>query len=93
MHSSSDLAVLTRGISLEEAASKTAGRLRGTNAVVIASNHEPSKLVAFRLGNAGGIVVGYGEGEMLLAATSPLCWTTLIGLSISPAGTGVHHAG
>ena len=62
---------LREGFSLEEAASKTAGRLRGTNAVVIASNHEPSKLVAFRLGNAGGIVVGYGEGEMLLASDLP----------------------
>lgn len=62
---------LREGCSLEEAAAKTAGRLRGTNAVVIASNIEPSKLVAFRLGNAGGIVVGYGEGEMLLASDLP----------------------
>ena len=57
--------------SLEEAAALAAGRLRGTNAVVIASNREPSKLVAFRLGNAGGIVVGYGDDEMLLASDLP----------------------
>ena len=57
--------------SLEEAAALTAGRLRGANAVVIASNREPSKLVAFRLGNAGGIVVGYGDNEMLLASDLP----------------------
>ena len=57
--------------SLEEAAALTASRLRGTNAVVVASNREPSKLVAFRLGNAGGIVVGYGENEMLLASDLP----------------------
>ena len=57
--------------SLEEAAAQTASRLRGTNAVVIASNREPSKLVAFRLGNAGGIVVGYGKNEMLLASDLP----------------------
>ena len=57
--------------SLEEAAAMTASRLRGTNAVVIASNREPSKLVAFRLGNAGGIVVGYGDDEMLLASDLP----------------------
>ncbi len=57
--------------SLEEAAALTAGRLSGTNAVVIASNREPSKLVAFRLGNAGGIVVGYGDDEMLLASDLP----------------------
>ncbi len=62
---------LRDGYSLEEAAAKTASRLRGTNAVVIASNFEPSKLVAFRTGNAGGIVVGYGEDEMLLASDLP----------------------
>ena len=57
--------------SLEEAAALTATRLRGTNAVVIASNREPSKLVAFRVGNAGGIVIGYGNDEMLLASDLP----------------------
>ncbi len=62
---------LREGFSLEESAARTAGRLLGTNAVVIASNREPSKLVAFRLGNAGGIVVGYGEDEMLLASDLP----------------------
>ena len=62
---------LRKEYSLEEAAALTAGRLRGTNAVVIASNREPSKLVAFRLGNAGGIVVGYGNDEMLLASDLP----------------------
>ncbi len=62
---------LRDGYSLEEAASKAANRLRGTNAVVIASSLESSKLVAFRTGNAGGIVVGYGEDEMLLASDLP----------------------
>ncbi len=62
---------LRDGYSLEEAAAKTASRLRGTNAVVIASNLEPTKLVAFRTGNAGGIVVGYGDDEMLLASDLP----------------------
>lgn len=62
---------LQKDNSLEEAVAKTAGRLRGANAVVVVSNHDPSKLVAFRLGNAGGIVVGYGEDEMLLASDLP----------------------
>ena len=62
---------LREGFSLEEASARTASRLRGTNAVVIASNLEPSKLVAFRTGNAGGIVVGYGDDEMLLASDLP----------------------
>ena len=57
--------------SLEEAVRETAGRIRGANAVVVVSKAEPSKIVGFRLGNAGGIVVGYGEGEMLLASDLP----------------------
>jgi len=50
---------------------KAALRLRGANAVVVVSSRAPDKIVAFRLGNAGGIVVGYGENEMLLASDLP----------------------
>jgi glucosamine--fructose-6-phosphate aminotransferase (isomerizing) len=35
------------------------------------SKREPGKLSAFRQGNAGGIVVGYGDGEMLVASDLP----------------------
>jgi len=86
---------IAKGASLEEAVAKTAGRLRGANAVVVVSNRDPSKLVAFRLGNAGGIVVGYGEDEMLLASDLPalLAHTRRIAylaggelVSISPTG-------
>jgi glucosamine--fructose-6-phosphate aminotransferase (isomerizing) len=86
---------IDKGASLEEAVAKTAGQLRGANAVVVVSNRDPSKLVAFRLGNAGGIVVGYGEGEMLLASDLPalLAHTRRIAylaggemVSISPTG-------
>ena len=57
--------------SLEDAVRETAGRIRGANAVVVVSRLEPSKIVAFRLGNAGGLVIGYGEEEMLLASDLP----------------------
>ena len=56
---------------LEEAVRETASRIRGANSVVVACKGEPEKLVAFRLGNAGGIVVGYGENEMLVASDLP----------------------
>ena len=55
----------------EEAVRETACRLRGANAVVAIFRREPGKIVGFRLGNAGGIVVGYGEEEMLLASDLP----------------------
>ncbi len=56
---------------LEDAVAEAAGNIRGAHAVVVASKREPGKLVAFRLGNAGGMVVGYGEGEMFLASDLP----------------------
>ena len=62
---------LRQEYSLEEAARETAGRIRGAHAVVVASRRDPGKLVAFRLGNAGGIVVGYGRGEMYVASDLP----------------------
>ena len=62
---------LQQEFSLEEAAQETARRIRGAHAVVVTSKREPGKLVAFRLGNAGGIVVGYGQNEMFLASDLP----------------------
>jgi glucosamine--fructose-6-phosphate aminotransferase (isomerizing) len=57
--------------SLEQAVRATLGRLRGGNAVVAMSRREPGRLVAARLGNAGGVVVGLGEGEMFVASDVP----------------------
>ncbi len=47
--------------SLEESVRKTAERMRGANSVVVMSKREPEKIIGARLGNAGGIVVGYCE--------------------------------
>jgi glucosamine--fructose-6-phosphate aminotransferase (isomerizing) len=62
---------LSEEYTLEDAMRETALRLRGSNAVVAVSQREPGSVVAFRLGNAGGIVVGYGDDEMLLASDIP----------------------
>ena len=62
---------LSEEYTLEGAVRETAGRIRGSNAVVAISRREPGTVVAFRLGNAGGIVVGYGDNEMLLASDIP----------------------
>ena len=62
---------LQQGFPLKEAVTAAAGQLRGAHAVVVASSREPGRLVAFRLGNAGGIVVGYGDDEVLLASDIP----------------------
>ena len=62
---------MAQGYTLEESMRNAAQRIRGAHAVVAASKNEPGTIVAFRLGNAGGIVVGYGKNEMLLASDIP----------------------
>jgi glutamine---fructose-6-phosphate transaminase (isomerizing) len=57
--------------SLEQAVRSALGELRGGNAVVAFSLREPERLVAARLGNAGGVVIGLGEGEHFVASDMP----------------------
>jgi len=45
--------------------------IKGSHAIVAMRAQEPDLLVAARLGNAGGVVVGYGEGEMFVASDQP----------------------
>ncbi len=56
------------GDTLLEALRQTALRLQGSQAIVAMSDREPGAMVAARVGNAGGVVVGYGDGEMMLAS-------------------------
>ncbi len=63
------LADLTsQGLSLREACRTLFDRVEGALALVILSDADPDTLVALRMGNAGGVVVGYGEGEMFIAS-------------------------
>ena len=56
------------GATLLEALRLTAPRLAGSQAIVAMTPSDPGTLVAARIGNAGGVVIGYGNGEMLLAS-------------------------
>ncbi|MBI4201376.1 MAG: glutamine--fructose-6-phosphate transaminase (isomerizing), partial [Chloroflexi bacterium] len=62
---------LAGGASFEDAMLETAQRIQGAQAVVGMLAKDPGHLVAFRLGNAGGITVGYGEKEMFVASDLP----------------------
>ena len=57
--------------SIDDAVMSTARRIKGSNAVVAFSTRDPDRLVAFRLGNAGGLVVGYGRDELLVSSDLP----------------------
>ena len=62
---------LRLGATPEEAVRQAALRLTGAHAAVVMCKREPGKLIAFRIRNAGGLLVGYGENEMLLASDLP----------------------
>ena len=61
-HAGSDLALAVR---------QSMTQLKGASAIVVLSSLEPDRIVAARLGNAGGVVVGHGQGEMFVASDLP----------------------
>jgi glucosamine--fructose-6-phosphate aminotransferase (isomerizing) len=62
---------MATGCSLEEAARRTFNQIDGANVVVLISADEPDKIVTARIGNAGGVVIGLGEGENFIASDIP----------------------
>lgn len=45
--------------------------LKGAHAIVVLSRRQPDRLVAVRIGNAGGVALGLGDGENLIASDIP----------------------
>ena len=62
---------LMTGKTLEEAIRSALLRLRGAHGIVVLSKDEPDKIIAARIGNAGGVVIGMGDGEMYIASDLP----------------------
>ncbi|MFC2053945.1 glutamine--fructose-6-phosphate transaminase (isomerizing) [Chloroflexota bacterium] len=62
---------LSSGTDLAEAVRKALSHLKGAHGIVILSSQEPDKIVAARIGNAGGVVIGLGDEEMYLASDLP----------------------
>jgi len=62
---------LAGGSALEAAVRQTLGHLQGAHGIVVMSSREPDKLVAARIGNAGGVTLGVGQGEMFIASDIP----------------------
>lgn len=63
---------LSSGKSLEEATRQALRHLKGAHGVVVMSSLEPDKIIAARIGNAGGVVIGIGENEMFVASDIPV---------------------
>ncbi len=62
---------LAEGADLVEACRRAFRQLHGAHAIAVISKLEPDKIVAVRLGNAGGVIVGLGQGENYLASDIP----------------------
>lgn len=62
---------LSANTSFEEAARLALRQLKGAHGIVMLSAREPDKIIAARLGNAGGVVIGLGQGEMFIASDLP----------------------
>lgn len=59
------------GRPFEQAAFAALKQLRGSNAIVMMSTSAPGMLIAARLGNAGGIVIGLNSDESFVASDIP----------------------
>ena len=63
--------LLAQGNTLAEAVRLAAAELRGAHAIACMHAGSPDTLVAVRIGNAGGVSVGFGSGEMFVASDLP----------------------
>lgn len=59
------------GLDLEASTRAAMSRIRGAAAVLAMRRQEPGVLVAARVANAGGVVIGYGDDAMHVASDLP----------------------
>lgn len=62
---------LAEGHNLIEACRGAFQQLAGAHAIAVVSSHEPDKIITARIGNAGGVIIGLGQGENFLASDIP----------------------
>jgi glucosamine--fructose-6-phosphate aminotransferase (isomerizing) len=62
---------MAAGHSLYDACRLTFRQIKGAHAIAVVSPTEPDKIIAARLGNAGGVIVGLGQDENYLASDIP----------------------
>ncbi len=62
---------LREGDDLPSAVRHMLGRIDGAHAIAAICREHPGRLIAARVGNAGGLVVGYGTNEYFIASDLP----------------------
>jgi glucosamine--fructose-6-phosphate aminotransferase (isomerizing) len=66
---------VAQGNDLENATRAAMRRIEGAAAVLAMRRQEPGVIVAARVANAGGVVIGHGNGEMFVASDLPAVMT------------------
>jgi glutamine---fructose-6-phosphate transaminase (isomerizing) len=61
-------AEVDRGTDLLDALRHVVASAQGAYSLVVTSSDQPGRIVAARIGNAGGLVIGYGDGESHIAS-------------------------
>ncbi len=59
------------GNNITDAVLKALKHLKGAHGIVVMNKNEPDKIIAARIGNAGGVVLGKGQDEMYIASDLP----------------------
>ncbi|MEP6693169.1 MAG: glutamine--fructose-6-phosphate transaminase (isomerizing) [Chloroflexota bacterium] len=62
---------LAKGSTLDVAALAVLTQLEGAAALAFITSRDPGKIVAARIASAGGVIVGFGEGETFIASDMP----------------------
>ena len=62
---------LREGACLVDSVRNALSHLQGAHGIVVMSSREPDKIVTARIGNAGGVAIGFGDGEMFVASDLP----------------------
>jgi glucosamine--fructose-6-phosphate aminotransferase (isomerizing) len=62
---------LAKGRTLDEAALAVLPQLDGAAALAFISSRDPGKIVAARIASAGGVIIGFGDGENFIASDMP----------------------
>ena len=63
--------LVAAGHSFVEAVRLAAAQLQGAHAIACLSAANPEEIVTLRIGNAGGVSIGHGHGEMFVASDLP----------------------
>ena len=62
---------IEKGFGLEKAIQQTASAIEGSNTVAVIHSKNPGEIIAFRVGNAGGLIIGLGIDEMFISSDLP----------------------